>query len=142
MRNPERDQSETRDAIQALETFLTRYPNSTLMPEVKTRLREAKDRLDTSDYNVGFFYYKNRWYPGAIERFTSILKSDPEFTTRDDVYFYLGESLIKLKREAEALPYFEKLLAEFEKSEHLADAKQRVDELKAQMAAKGGTPTP
>jgi outer membrane protein assembly factor BamD len=137
MRNPERDQTETRDAIQALETFVTRYPNSTLMPEVKTRLREAKDRLDTSDYNVGYFYYRNRWYPGAIERFTSILKNDPEFTTRDDVYFYLGESLIKLKREAEALPYFEKLLAEFEKSEHIEDAKQRVDELKAQMAAKG-----
>ncbi|HEX4348202.1 MAG TPA: outer membrane protein assembly factor BamD [Vicinamibacterales bacterium] len=136
MRNPERDQSETRDAIQALDTFVTRYPNSTLMPEVKTRLREAKDRLSTSDYNVGFFYFKNRWYPGALERLTSVLKNDPEFTTRDDVYFYLGESLIKLKREAEALPYYERLLKEFEKSEHLEDAKRRVTELKAQMAAK------
>ena len=136
MRNPERDQTETRDAIQALETFVTRYPNSTLMPEVKTRLREAKDRLSTSDYNVGYFYYKNKWYPGAIERFTFILKNDPEFTTRDDVYFYLGESLIQLKRQAEALPYYERLLKEFEKSEHLEDAKRRVDELKAQQAAK------
>ena len=136
MRNPERDQSETRDAIQALETFVTRYPNSTLMPEVKTRLREAKDRLSTSDYNVGYFYFKNKWYPGAIERFMFILKDDPDFTTRDDVYFFLGESLIKLKREAEALPYYERLLKEFEKSEHLDDAKRRVDELKAQQAAK------
>jgi outer membrane protein assembly factor BamD len=134
MRNPERDQSETRDAIRELETFVTRYPTSTLMPEVKTRLREAKDRLSTSDYNVGYFYFRNRWYPGALERFTSILK------TRDDVYFYLGESLIKMKRDAEALPYYERLLKEFEKSEHLEDAKRRVAELKASAAAKDSTP--
>jgi outer membrane protein assembly factor BamD len=133
MRNPERDQTETRDAIRELETFVTRYPNSTLMPEVKTRLREAKDRLDTSDYLVGFFYFRNKWYPGAVERLSSILRADPDFTTRDDVYFYLGESLIQLKREGEALPYYEKLVKEFEKSEHLDDAKRRVAELKAKI---------
>jgi len=136
MRNPERDQTETRDAIRELETFIARYPNSTLMPEVKTRLREAKDRLSTSDYLVGFYYFRSRWYPGALERYTTILKNDPEYTNRDDVYFYLGESLIKLKREAEALPYFEKIVTEFEKSEHLDDAKKRIDELKAQAASK------
>jgi outer membrane protein assembly factor BamD len=139
MRNPERDQTETRQAIRELETFVTRYPNSSLLPEVKTRLREAKDRLSTSDYLVGFFYFRSKWYPGAVERFTAILRSDPEYTNRDDVYFYLGESLIKLKREPEALPYYEKLLAEFEKSEHMEDAKHRVEELKAGAAAKDAT---
>jgi outer membrane protein assembly factor BamD len=134
MRNPERDQTETRDAIRELEAFVTRYPNSTLMPEVKTRLREAKDRLDTSDYLVGFFYFRNKWYPGAVERLTAILRTDPEYTNRDDVYFYLAESLIKLKREGEALPYYEKLLKEFEQSEHLEDAKRRVTELKGKLA--------
>jgi len=34
-------------------------------------------------------------------------------------------------RKAEALPLFEKLLAEFEKSEFLEDAKKRIDELKS-----------
>ncbi len=52
-------------------------------------------------------------------------------TRRDAVYFYLGESLVKAKREAEALPYFEKLTAEFEQSEFLADTQKRIAELKA-----------
>ena len=43
MRAPERDQSETRSAIREFESFVTRYPNSTLMPEVKTHLRESHD---------------------------------------------------------------------------------------------------
>ena len=82
MRAPQRDQTETRDAIKELETFVARYPNSSLMPEAKAKLREARDRLSEADYLVGFFYYRQRWYPGAIDRFKSVLKEDPEFRPR------------------------------------------------------------
>jgi outer membrane protein assembly factor BamD len=136
MRGPQRDQSETRDAIRELETFVARYPASDLMPEGRARLREARDRLDESDFEVGFFYFRIRNYPGAIDRFTSILKRDPEFTSRDGVYFYLGESLVKMKREAEALPYYEKPVSEFDQSEHLQDARKKITELKAQLNSK------
>ena len=34
-------------------------------------------------------------YPGAIDRFKSVLKEDPEFTNRDSVYFYLADALVK-----------------------------------------------
>jgi outer membrane protein assembly factor BamD len=131
MRAPQRDQTETREAIKEFETFVARYPNSSLMPEVKTKLREAKDRLDEADYLVGYFYFRQRWYPGAIDRFKALLKDDSEFSGRDAVYFYLGESLIKMKQEADALPYFERLLEEFEKSQYLADTHKRIAELKA-----------
>ena len=67
------------------------------MPEVKAKLRETRDRLSKSDYEVGYFYFRIRWYPGAIDRFKALLKDDPEFTGRDEVYFYLGESLMKVE---------------------------------------------
>ena len=136
MRAPQRDQSETRETVKEFETFVERYPNSKLMPEVRAKLREAKDRLDESNYLVGFFYYRQRWYLGAADRFKAVLKEDPAFTKRDAVYFHLGESLIKQKKEAEALPYFEKLLQEFEQSEYLQEAQKRVAELKAQAQSK------
>ena len=135
MRGPQRDQTETRDAIKELDSFVQRYPNSALMPEAKSRLREAHDRLSESDYMVGFFYYRQRWYPGAIDRFTSVIKQDPEFTGRDAVYFHLAESYMKVKRPAEALPYYERLLEEFQQSEYLADAKKRAAEVKTTLAA-------
>ena len=134
MRAPQRDQTETREAIKEFETFVARYPNSSLMPEVKTKLREAKDRLDESDYLVGYFYFRQRWYPGAIDRFKTLLKEDSEYSGRDAVYFYLAEALVKMKQEAEALPYFEKLLEEFEKSQYLPETHKRVAELKAAVA--------
>lgn len=135
MRAPQRDQSETRDTVRELQAFVTRYPNSELMPEVKTRLREAKDRLSEADYQVGVFYYRQRWLPGAIDRLSTLIKTDPEYTGRDGAYFYLGESLVKIGRTAEALPYFEKLIAEFQQSEHLEETQKRIETLKAAKAA-------
>ena len=132
---PERDQSATRDAIKEIEVFLQRYPNSALMPEARQVEREAKDRLSTAGYRVGYFYFRQRWYPGAIDRFREVLSSDPAFTRRDAVYFYLAEALYRTDKKAEALPYYERVLREFEQSEHLAEAQKRVTELK------GATPT-
>jgi outer membrane protein assembly factor BamD len=132
MRAAERDQTETKAAIKEFETFVARYPNSTMMPEVQARLRETRDRLSQSEFLVGRFYYRINAYAGAIARLAAILKQDAGFTGRDGVYFYLGESMIKLNRAAEALPYFEKLLDEFQQSEYLEEARKRLDGLKTQ----------
>ena len=134
MRGPERDQTETRDAVKEFDTFVQRYPGSKLLPDVQAKLREAKDRIDESDYLVGFFYWRQKWYPGAIDRFKAVLKQDPAFTNRDAVYFHLADSLIKMRKEAEALPYLEKLVEEFEQSKYLSQSQKRIAELKASMA--------
>ena len=139
MRLAQRDQSETRAALKEFDAFIARYPNSALMPEARARLRETRDRLSDADYQVGYFYYRQKWYPGAIDRFKSVLKDDPGYTGRDGVYFYLADSLVKVKKEAEALPYLEKLVQEFEKSGHLVLAQKMITDLKAQVLNK---PTP
>ena len=134
---PERDQAATRDAIKEIEIFLQRFPNSQLMPEARKMEREAKDRLSEANYRVGYYYYRVRWYPGAIDRFKELLATDPAYSGRDAVYFHLAESLyrtaeaeLKDEKKAEALPYYERLLKEFEKSEFLALAQKRIAELK------------
>jgi outer membrane protein assembly factor BamD len=131
MRGPERDQTETREAVREFETFVERYPNSELMPEVRERLREARDRLSTSEYRVGYFYYRQRWYPGAIDRLRTLLTDDPGYTNRDAVYYYLAESLVRVNRQAEALPYYDRLVKEFDTSEYLARAQKRLQEFQA-----------
>jgi outer membrane protein assembly factor BamD len=134
MHGADRDQTETREAIRELTVFVERNPNSALLDEGKQRLREAKDRLSQYEYNVGYHYYRSKWYPGAVDRFKVLLERDPEFTRRDSVYFYLGESFLKVGRPAEALPYFDRLVKEFEQSEHLVEAQKRVETIKAELA--------
>jgi outer membrane protein assembly factor BamD len=137
MLGPERDQTATKDAIREIEIFLQRFPNSPLMPEARKLEREARDRLSDASYRVGFFYYRLKYYPGAIDRFREVLKSDPGYSNRDALYFHLAESLYRDKKGPEALPYYERLVREFEKSEFLAEAQKRIAELKA-----GGTTPP
>lgn len=130
MLKPDRDQKETRETIKEFETFVARFPNSKLLPDARRKLREARDRLSTSDYLVGLNYYRWRIYPGAIQRLKAILKDDPDYTNRDAVYYYLAESLIAVNMKAEALPYLVKLVEEFQQSEFLPKARTRIKELK------------
>ena len=141
MRDPMRDQTATRDAIRELQTFVSHYPSpesSAFYDEAKQHLREARDRLDKWDLQVGIQYFKFRWYAGAIGRLEPLIKDDPEFTNRDAAYYYLGESFLKFRQDARALPLFERLVKEFEKSEYLEAAKKRVAELKASVPAAAG----
>lgn len=126
---PDRDQSATRDVIKELQLFVDRYPNSSLLPEARKLLRDARDRLADASYRVGFYYFRVKWYEGARSRFEEILK-DPEYTRRDAVYFHLAEIWFATDKKAAALPYYERLLKEFEQSEYLERARKRVAELK------------
>ena len=132
MRAADRDQTETRAALTEFDVFFQKFPNSPLMPEVKMNWRIARDRLSESSYRVGLTYYRLRWDTGAIDRFREVLKEDPGYTGRDAVYFYLAESLVRTDKTPEAIPYFERLLEEFDMSEHLEDAKERLQQLKNQ----------
>jgi outer membrane protein assembly factor BamD len=127
---PERDQSSTKDAVKEIEIFLQRFPNSPLMPEARQMEREARDRLSEANYKVGYYYFRMKWDPGAIDRFKDVLATDPAYSNRDAVYYHLAESLYRTDKKAEALPYYERLLREFEKSEYLELAQKRVAELK------------
>jgi outer membrane protein assembly factor BamD len=135
MYGPERDQTETKEAIAELKTMVQRYPASPLLPEAMKQLRQARDRLSDAEYRVAYFYVRTQKFPpAAIDRFKALLKDDPEYSRRDAVYFYLAQSLIKVKREAEALPLLEQLLKEFEQSEFLEQARTLAATLKTDQA--------
>ena len=76
---------------------------------------------------------------GDDERFRSLLQSDPGYGRKDAVYFYLAEALEKSDKtkQAEALPYYERLVSEFVQSQYLAEAKRRIELLKATVPAAG-----
>lgn len=136
MPNAARDQTETKEAIKELTVYVERYPDQPLIEEARQRLREAKDRLSDHEYGVGLFYLRSRMsLPGALDRFNAILKTDPQYTRRDGVYYQMAQTLVQLGQPAAAIPYLDRLLAEFDQSEYLVRAKEQAAELKAQMDA-------
>lgn len=136
MRSPMRDQTETHEAIRELTIFLQRHANSKLRPQVEARLREARDRLGDHEMGVGLHYHRVRYYPATIERLKPLLDKDPQFTHRDALLYYLADSYEKVGRPAEALPYYDRLVKEFEKSEYLEKANLRIAAIRDAMAKK------
>ena len=141
MRPPERDQSWTRSAIREFDLFIERYPNSGLVGEVRGYLREARDRLSESEFIVGRYYHRNKWWPGAIKRLGTVLDSNPEFTGRELVYFYLADAFSNSGQLEEALPMFQRLLDEFPNTEFGEDATAAVADIETRLeAAVAATP--
>jgi outer membrane protein assembly factor BamD len=130
MLGPRRDQTATRAALREFDIFIENYPNSPLRPEVEQERRVVRDQLSESEFLVGRFHYQNKLYAGAIGRLQPLLTDDPGYSRRDAVYFLLGETYFKIGRPAEALPYYERMLEEFPKSEHAEDARERVKTIK------------
>jgi outer membrane protein assembly factor BamD len=135
---PQRDQTQTKEAIKEFETFVERFPDSKLIKEGRQKLQECRDRLSDADYTVGVFYYRTRWYPGAIVRLRGILKDNPGFTRRDALYYYLAETYVKVNLQPEAVPLLDKLVTEFPKSDYLDKAKKLTADIQNGVAG----PTP
>jgi len=74
MLKPQRDQTETRETLLQFAIFFRRYPNSPLRPEVEKYNRQARDRLSQSEFEVGRFYARLNWCPGAVERLQGLIK--------------------------------------------------------------------
>ena len=125
------DQTATIETLAEVQKFRENFPKSEYLPEVEKIFRLARDRLSLSEFRVGRLYYKAGYMRGAVPRFVGILNDDPGYTKKDEVYYYLAESFRKAGARAEALPVFERLVAEFPKSKYAKDARRRIAELTA-----------
>ncbi len=135
MHAPQRDQTQTKEAILEYEVFIQRFPDSPLIAEGRKGLQECRDRLSDSDYEVGFFYYRARWYPGAMSRFRAVLKENPEYTKRDALYYHLADTYVKMGAAPEAIPLLDRLSKEFEKSQYLLPGEKLMASIKDGTAA-------
>ena len=132
MRAPQRDQTETRDAIKEFETFVARYPNSTLMPEAKKQAARGARPPE----RVGLPGRATSTSAASGIRARSIACRRCSRTTRssrgrDAVYFYPGESLVKMNRQAEALPLLREAGRGIRAERVLDEGEKRMTELKA-----------
>jgi outer membrane protein assembly factor BamD len=137
---PQRDQTQTKDALREFEAFVERFPDSKWIKEGQKKRQECRDRLSDADYQVGFYYYRAKWYPGAVVRFRAVLKENPEYGNRDALYYHLADTFVKIQASAEALPMLDKLVKEFEKSEYLERAKKLMADIQSGATAPKAAP--
>ena len=85
----------------------------------------------THSLDVARWYLtKRKAYEGARDRLQEIVDTYPEFSRMDEVVFLLGEASLKLNKTEKAIEYYEGLVKNFEGSEFVKRARERLKEIK------------
>ena len=138
MRAPMRDQTETRDAIRELQSLRLQVWRQAAHRggDVQScaRRRTGSTTGTTASPSTTS---ASSGIPARSDAWSRCSWPTPNTPAATRPISILGESLIKVNKQAEALPYFERLVKEFEQSEYLEKAKARITELKALPAAPG-----
>ncbi|WP_394698276.1 outer membrane protein assembly factor BamD [Labilibaculum manganireducens] len=93
---PRLDQTSTKDAIDAFQLYINRYPNSTRIPKCNDYIDEMQDKLVLKSFLSARNYYDREHFPAAIVSLQNGLKDYPGSSYREDLMFMLLESRYEL----------------------------------------------
>jgi outer membrane protein assembly factor BamD len=116
--NAERDQAETRKAMEAFQDLLREAPGSVYAVDAKAKITQCWRRLAESELMVGIFYVNSFNYGPAEKRLKGLLETYPDYVDRERAYFYLAEALRKKKLQPDQVKAFQDgYLAKVEKED-------------------------
>jgi outer membrane protein assembly factor BamD len=158
MDKPDRDYAKATHAQEEYRLMLQQFPESTLVPQAKQRLREVQEVMATRESAIAAFYstHSNN-YPAAIARYQTVVDTYPQYSHMDDVLIGLGDAYetearfvrtLKLPEAAKAklektyddaaIAAYSKVVLEHSAAPHVEDARDRLDAMNVPVP----TPTP
>lgn len=93
---PRLDQLPTKDAIDAFQLYINKYPNSTRIDECNSLIDELQNKLVFKSYLSARNYYDRGKHPSAIVALKNSLKEYPGSKFREDLMFMLLQSRYEL----------------------------------------------
>ena len=106
--NAERDQAETRKALNSFQEIIKDAPGSIYALDAKSKITQCWRRLAESELMVGIFYVKSYHYAGAEQRIKTLLETYPEYVDRERAYYFLGEAMRQKPVPVELINQFQK----------------------------------
>jgi outer membrane protein assembly factor BamD len=125
---PERDQTTTRNALSAFQTFLTRYPIDSRRPAIEKFIAAEEDALAGHELHIGSYYQKKGISTAAIARLEPLVTAYPNFSRRDEFYFILGSAYLHNNQRELAAEYFNRLYKEYPQSPYTVKAQKLLEE--------------
>ncbi len=117
------DQSHSQKSVEALQSFVNKYPDSKRIPECNKLMDEMRKKMEKKAHQQGLLYYKLGQYQSAVKSFEILLKDYPgsAFETEAKYLlvkssFELAENSIEEKREErynETIDYCKKYMDKF-----------------------------
>lgn len=114
----DRDQAETKKALETFQQLLKESPGSTYADQAKSKVTQCWRRIAEHELLVGIYYVNAYNYPASESRLKGLLQTYPEYVDRERAYFFLGEALRKKFVSQEVLTQFNKeFLVKYDKKD-------------------------
>ena len=92
MEKPDRDPQNAVHAEQEYRTMIQDFPDSTLIPRAKQRLREVQEVLAQRQFEIGSYYSSRENWAATIARLQTVTDSYPLFSHSDQTLITLGDA--------------------------------------------------
>ena len=92
MDRPDRDYAKAMHAEEEYRRMLTDYPDSTLVPQAKQRLRDVQEVLATRESDIASYYSTRDNFAASIARYQTVVDQYPLYSHMDDTLIGLGDA--------------------------------------------------
>ncbi len=91
MERPDRDPTNALAAEQQYRTMIEQFPDSTLIPEAKQKLRNVQEVLAQAQFEVGAYYSSREDWAGGIARLQTVADLYPLYSKVDQALLMMGD---------------------------------------------------
>jgi outer membrane protein assembly factor BamD len=135
----EKDQTNVRQALDALQKFTLQYPKSEMLPEARRLMDESRSRLAAHERYVAGFYVKKGQWKGAAGRWLTLADQFGDLDqgrVRDEGLWGASEAFAKLEAVEEEASALTRFIEETQDQARKAKAQERLAALAARMPKK------
>lgn len=133
------DQNDTELAINDLQQFINKYPNSILVDTCNIVMDKMRLKLETKEYKTVLQYSKTENYKAAISTSLTFLEDFPRSTFREEIHYILVENSFlltknsidekKKQRIEETIERYRNFVAEFPNTKYKKEVGSISDEM-------------
>jgi outer membrane protein assembly factor BamD len=146
MEKPDRDYTNAQRAEEEYRNMLNQFPDSTLIPRAKQKLRDVQEVLAEREFQIGSYYEGKEDFSAAVARLQTVTDTYPLYSKSDQVLLGIGDSYagqahaIAMNRampaavkerlhavyEDKAAAAYDKVITRYPMAPHVEDARDRL----------------
>jgi outer membrane protein assembly factor BamD len=92
MEKPDRDYNNAQNAEKEYRNMLNQYPDSSLVPRAKQKLRDVQEVLAERETQIGLYYESRENYNAAIARLETVVDTYPLYSKSDQALLGIGDA--------------------------------------------------
>jgi outer membrane protein assembly factor BamD len=104
MEKPDRDYLNAQRAEQEYRAMINQFPDSTLVPRAKQKLRDVQEVLGERETQIGLYYESRENYIAAVARLQTVVDTFPLYSKSDQALLGIGDAYTGQARAVQVAP--------------------------------------